>query len=218
VAGVGGPDEVGLTTGEWAVLGLLASGPIHGFALAKKLQADGALGRVWSLRAPLVYRALQSLVLKRLATVSGEERSELGPQRRLFEITGAGRARLDRWLEQPVRHTRDVRSQLMLKLALGSLLQRDMTALVAAQKKQLLPQLGGLERQVADADGFARDLAIWRVEAVRGVLRFLDRVEEPDQGPAPEGSSPGESARESSAGERRRRHSSKSASVRSLGG
>ncbi|MFZ0218421.1 MAG: PadR family transcriptional regulator [Candidatus Dormiibacterota bacterium] len=167
---------VGLTTGEWAVLGLLEAGPVHGFALTKQLQHDGPLGRVWSLRTPLVYRALGNLVTKRLAAVQGEERSELGPQRRLFAITEEGRARLDAWLEEPVRHTRDVRSQLMLKLALAEQLARDRTRLLAAQKAQLLPQLEGLEAQVDGAAGFDRDLAIWRVEAVRSVLRFLDQV------------------------------------------
>ncbi|MGH7922850.1 MAG: PadR family transcriptional regulator [Candidatus Dormibacteraceae bacterium] len=164
------------TTGEWAVLGLLAMGPAHGFALAKRLQPDGTLGRVWSLRTPLVYRAIQNLVLKGLAEPRGEERSELGPQRRLMAITDRGQALLDRWLVEPVGHTREVRSALMLKLALSEQLGRGAGPLLAAQHLRLRPQAEGLERQLVGAEGFDRVLVLWRLEAVRSVLRFLEQA------------------------------------------
>ncbi|MBO0709474.1 MAG: PadR family transcriptional regulator [Candidatus Dormibacteraeota bacterium] len=164
------------TTGEWAVLGLLAEGPAHGFALAKQLQPDGSVGRVWSLRTPLVYRAIQNLTQKGLVEVQGEERSDIGPQRRLVAITERGRALVEDWLRQPVAHTRDVRSALMLKLALADHLGRDARPLLQAQRERLRPQLEGLEQRLQEAEGFDRVLVLWRVEAVRSVLRFLDEV------------------------------------------
>lgn len=164
------------TTGEWAVLGLLAQGPAHGFALAKQLQPDGSVGRVWSLRTPLVYRAIQNLTQKGLVEVQGEERSDLGPQRRLVAITPRGSELVEAWLEQPVAHTRDVRSALMLKLALADHLGRDARPLLRAQRERLRPQLESLEQRLAGAEGFDRVLVLWRVEAVRSVLRFLDEV------------------------------------------
>jgi DNA-binding PadR family transcriptional regulator len=164
------------TTGEWAVLGLLAEAPAHGFALAKQLQPDGAVGRVWSLRTPLVYRAIQNLTQKGLVEIQGEERSEVGPQRRLIAITARGRELVEAWLEEPVAHTRDVRSALMLKLALADHLGRDSGPLLRAQRKRLEPQLDGLEQRLVKAEGFDRVLVLWRVEAVRSVLRFLDQM------------------------------------------
>lgn len=164
------------TTGEWAVLGLLAEGPAHGFALAKHLQPDGSVGRVWSLRTPLVYRAIQNLTQKGLVEIQGEERSEVGPQRRLIAITRRGRDLVEGWLEEPVAHTRDVRSALMLKLALADYLGRDTGQLLRAQRERLKPQLEGLEHRLVKAQGFDRVLVLWRVEAVRSVLRFLDEV------------------------------------------
>lgn len=158
------------------MLGLLAEGPAHGFALAKQLQPDGSVGRVWSLRTPLVYRAIQNLTQKGLVEIQGEERSEVGPQRRLVAITERGRDLVETWLARPVDHTRDVRSALMLKLALADHLGRDVGPLLAAQRVRLLPQLEGLEQRLAVAEGFDRVLMLWRVEAVRSVLRFLDEV------------------------------------------
>jgi len=168
--------QVPPTTGEWAVLGLLAEGPAHGFALAKQLQPDEALGRVWSLRTPLVYRAIQNLTQKGLVEIQGEERSEVGPQRRLIAVTDRGRELVEAWLQQPVAHTRDVRSALMLKLALADHLGRDTGALLRAQRERFGPQLEGLEQRLEGAEGFDRVLVLWRVEAVRSVLRFLDEV------------------------------------------
>lgn len=164
------------TTGEWAVLGLLAEGPAHGFALAKQLQPDGSVGRVWSLRTPLVYRAIQNLTQKGLVEIQGEERSDLGPQRRLIAITDEGRQLIDAWLNEPVAHTRDVRSALMLKLALADHLGRDTGPLLQAQRERLQPQLEGLEQRLTGAEGFDRVLILWRVQAVRSVLRFLAEV------------------------------------------
>ena len=50
-----------LSPGEWAVLALLNERPTHGFALARALAPGGEIGRVWSFRRPLVYRALETL-------------------------------------------------------------------------------------------------------------------------------------------------------------
>src|SRR5215471_10400513 len=83
-----------LSPGEWAVLGLIAEQPRHGFAVRKALGPDGEIGRVWSLPGPLVYRALTTLQARGLAEVVGAERSDVGPQRTLVSATPAGREAL----------------------------------------------------------------------------------------------------------------------------
>jgi DNA-binding PadR family transcriptional regulator len=50
-----------LSADEWAVLALLAEQPSHGFAIARALEREGPVGRVWSVTHPLVYRALERL-------------------------------------------------------------------------------------------------------------------------------------------------------------
>jgi PadR family transcriptional regulator AphA len=168
--------EVTLSAGEWAVLGLIAEEPRHGFAVRKALGPGGEVGRVWSLPGPLVYRALGTLQAKGLAAVIGAERSELGPQRRLIGATPAGRELLRAWLRQPVRHLRDFRSLFMLKLALIDRAGEAPGPLLAAQRQQVEPIVAALEEQARRGAGFDRTLATWRLESARAALRFLDRL------------------------------------------
>ena len=46
---------------EWVVLALVAEGTTHGFDVARVLDDGGDLGRIWTVKRPLVYRALDSL-------------------------------------------------------------------------------------------------------------------------------------------------------------
>ena len=68
-----------LTAGEWAVLALLDEQSTHGFALARALEPDGDVGRVWSVRRPLVYRALETLERKGLVAPVETLPSPRGP-------------------------------------------------------------------------------------------------------------------------------------------
>ena len=54
-----------LSPTEHAVLGVLAEAPTHGFAIAKDLAPGTSVGRVLTVRRPLVYRALDRLVAAR---------------------------------------------------------------------------------------------------------------------------------------------------------
>ena len=83
-----------LTAGEWAILALLDEEPAHGFALARAMATGGEVGRVWDMRRPLVYRALEMLQRLALITPVATLRRESGPQRTIFEPTTEGRRRL----------------------------------------------------------------------------------------------------------------------------
>jgi PadR family transcriptional regulator AphA len=168
-----------LSPGEWAVLGLVAEQPRHGFALRKALAPDGEVGRVWSLPGPLVYRALTTLQAKGLVEVVGAERSDVGPQRTLLTPTPAGRRELGAWLWEPVDHLRDFRSLFMLKLALLDRAHLDPAPLLDAQRDRLAPLLAALEERTAVGAGFDRALATWRLESARAAVRFLDAISNP---------------------------------------
>jgi DNA-binding PadR family transcriptional regulator len=105
-----------LTAGEWAVLALLAESPTHGFAIARAMAPDGEVGHVWSVRRPLVYRAIETLTRMGLVRPAGTVPSRSGPRRTVLEATPDGKRAVTRWLRQPVGHVRDARSLLMLKL------------------------------------------------------------------------------------------------------
>jgi DNA-binding PadR family transcriptional regulator len=165
-----------LSCGEWAVLGLVTEQPRHGFALARLMAPAGEIGQVWALPKPLVYRALTTLQERGLVAAAGEEPGERGPHRTLQSATGAGAEALRAWLATPVDHLREVRSLLLLKLALLARTGGDVTPLLAAQRERLGPLLAALETRVAAAEAFDHTMLVWRLESARAALRFIDSV------------------------------------------
>jgi DNA-binding PadR family transcriptional regulator len=165
-----------LSSGEWAILGLVTEQPRHGFALARLMAPGGEIGQVWALPKPLVYRALSTLQERGLVAAAGEEPGERGPHRTLLSATGAGAETLRAWLDTPVDHLREVRSLLMLKLALLARTGGDVAPLLTAQRERLGPLLAALEARVAAAEAFEHTLLVWRLESARAALRFIDAV------------------------------------------
>jgi PadR family transcriptional regulator AphA len=163
-----------LSPAAWAVLGVVAEGPTHGFALAQILAADGALGQVWTLPRPMVYRELSKLVALGLVAERATEHSHRGPARTIVAVTPAGRRTVKDWLAAPVDHVRDVRSSLLLKLALLQRAGVDPRPLLRAQQQRLGPQLAGLEQLRDRAVGFERLLGQWRLASSQATLQFLD--------------------------------------------
>lgn len=168
--------DADLLPGEWAVLGALVQMPAHGFAVARTLTASGWLGRVWLMSRPRVYRAIDDLAARALIAPTGTAPSDRGPRRTLYEATAGGRARLDEWLGTPVEHVRDIRSDLLLKLAI--LDQRGLTAdsLLEAQREQLVPVLERLESAITTASGFEAVMVRYRLESTRSAIRFIGEV------------------------------------------
>jgi DNA-binding PadR family transcriptional regulator len=168
------PDE--LTTGEWAVLGLVDEGPTHGFAVARALEPGGEVGQVWSMRRPLVYRTLDVLSDRELTRTAGTEASTAGPQRTLVEVTPDGGRRVAEWLVAPVEHVRDARSELLLKLLFLDRRGLAPDALLDAQRDRFREQERELRSRLDEAEGFTRTLALWRVENTAAAVRFVDAL------------------------------------------
>lgn len=168
--------EPDLSVTDWVVLGVVGEGTTHGFAVARQLAVDGPLGRVWTVHRPIVYRSLDHLeqvgLIERTAAVPGA-----GPRKTPVRITRAGRRRLHRWLDRPVPHVRDVRSQLLLKLALLDRAGRDHAVLVREQRAVVDAVVARLRVATRAADGFDAVVLRWRIESARAVLRFLDALE-----------------------------------------
>lgn len=164
----------GLLLGEWACLGILAEHPAHGFAVARRLEPGGDVGRVWSLSRPLTYRALDTLVARGAAEVVGSEPGIAGGPRTLLAPSADGRRALVDWLAQPVEHLRDVRGELLLKLLLCDLAGVDRRPLVDAQLAMVVP----LARKLAGAARHAPTdpVLAWRRESSRAVVRFLEHL------------------------------------------
>ncbi|MGH9129394.1 MAG: PadR family transcriptional regulator [Acidimicrobiales bacterium] len=167
--------EISLT--ECLVLALVAEGPTHGFAVARLTADDGPVGRVYRVPRPLVYRAIDRLALAGLVEAVRVEPGNRGPQRTLFTVTEEGQLLVDDWLSSPVRHARDVRTELLMKLALLDRLGADAGPLLAAQHEALGPIVEALAQQQQLARGFDRTLAAWRHECTASALRFVEEMQ-----------------------------------------
>jgi DNA-binding PadR family transcriptional regulator len=165
-----------LSLAEWLVLCLVCEAPSHGFALARTLSEDGELGTIWRVPKPVIYRALQRLEDAGLVATVELQPSNAGPVRSLVDATDTGREAAAGWLAQPARHNRDVRSELLAKLALLDRTGADPAELLAAQRAQLEPVAEALHRKLARTTGFDRTIVLWRWEMVAATLRFLDEA------------------------------------------
>jgi DNA-binding PadR family transcriptional regulator len=153
---------------EWAVLGLLGERSAHGFALARELGTAAPLGRILTVRRPLVYRALDRLEGAGWCAPVQTEPGDAGPDRTVYRITSKGRQALNRWLDQPVAHIRDLRIEFLLKVGLNRRASRGIDDLVSRQQEALETTLAALTRgRVND------EVALWRRHNARAAVAFL---------------------------------------------
>ena len=125
---------------------------------------------------PVIYRAARRLEHLGLITVSQKQPSKRGAAFAQLQATAAGRQAAGRWLREPAGRPRDIRSELLVKLALLDRAGVDPRDLLGAQRGQLAPVAAALASQMRTATGYEHVLTVWRHESVSGTLRFLDAL------------------------------------------
>jgi PadR family transcriptional regulator AphA len=152
-------------------LALVVEAPTHGWALVRALAPDADIGRIWSVTRPLVYRALDGLVADGLVVRAASAPGQ-GPERAILRATPRGRRVVTVWLDEPVAHLRDVRTALLVKLALRARRGLSSESLLLAQREAFAPVIRTLGRR-----GRADDpVVLWRRETARAVDRFLQEA------------------------------------------
>jgi len=164
-----------LSLAEWTVLALLREQPAHGFAIAQLTAPGGDLGRIWRIPRPVVYRSLGRLVEAGLIMPESVEPGQ-GPQRTIYAVTAQGHREAENWLGTPVEHVRDIRSYLLIKLALLYRAGWDPAGLLQRQRAVLDPIAHAIDAQRAELDGFDAVLLAWRRASAVAALGFLDDV------------------------------------------
>jgi DNA-binding PadR family transcriptional regulator len=100
---------------RFALLGLLLDKPAHGYDLSRNFAPTSALGDIIRLSPSHLYALLTRL--ERDGLIAGEvQDAGKHPQRRVYRLTGAGRGAVQRWVDEPVSHPRDMRIDFPLKL------------------------------------------------------------------------------------------------------
>jgi DNA-binding PadR family transcriptional regulator len=169
-----GHGERPLRMSDWLVLCVVCERPTHGFAIAQLFSREGSLGQVWQVSRNAVYPAMQRLEKLGLVQLAGEQHTSQGPARSLVKATPAGQAAAGEWLRTPVTHGRDVRSKLLMKLALLDRAGADPCELLRKQRAEFGPLAAALADQVPATAGIERTLVLWRHKAMSATMQFLD--------------------------------------------
>jgi len=164
-----------LSLPEWTVLTVVSERPTHGFAIAQLTAPHGELGRIWHIPRPVIYRAIGRLLDLGLLTPGAVE-SGRGPQRTLYSATPRGQEAVRHWLDTPVEHVREVRSHLLLKLALLDRAGGDPTGLLERQKATLEPIAQAINAENPTSQGFDATLLAWRRATAAAAMSFLEEV------------------------------------------
>jgi DNA-binding PadR family transcriptional regulator len=153
------------------LLGLLESGPQHGYGL--KRSYDTYFGRDRALDYGQVYSTLSRLLRDGLVTEDGVEAGS-GPSRKRYAITAAGVTDVQRWLGTPEAPALYLQNTLYAKVVLALLSGRPAGEVLDAQRAAHLAEMRALTARKRDGDltdQLICDHALFHLEAD---LRWLE--------------------------------------------
>lgn len=115
---------------RYAILGILSLGRYSGYDLSKRFA--GSIGFFWSAKHSQIYPELAKLAAEGLVTFEAVEQDSK-PNKKIYAITGAGRASLRDWLVSPVEPS-SFKNPLLLRAFCAS--QMDPDDLVAQLEEE----------------------------------------------------------------------------------
>ncbi|MGW3243814.1 PadR family transcriptional regulator [Streptomyces sp. NPDC001070] len=153
------------------LLGLLESGPRHGYDLKRAF--DERFGHDRPLHYGQVYSTMSRLLKNGLVEVEAIEPGE-GPERKRYAITEAGVTDVVQWLASPEKPEPYLQSTLYTKVVLALLTHRDAAEILDMQRAEhlrLMRELTARKRTGDLADQLICDHALFHLEAD---LRWLE--------------------------------------------
>ena len=134
---------------EFALLGLLALRPAHGYELHQQLLTN--LGHVWHVSQSQVYNILTRLEAQGFITGVMREQAKL-PARRQFRLTAAGRRRFETWLNQPTGSSvRMIRVEFITRLYFAYARSKQLAGdMIEAQVAEMQAGLEHLQQMLAE--------------------------------------------------------------------
>jgi len=159
---------------EYALLGVLMSGPKHGYEILQLLETW--LGPAWSVSTSQLYVLLKRLE-KEGSVNSTLQTQDTRPSKRVFSLRPTAEKKFLDWLKSPTEHVRDLRIEFLAKLFFfRNLGLEGGDALVSAQIA-LLKQVkeGLMAKRRTERDDYKRLVYGFRVSTLAGWLNWLKR-------------------------------------------
>ena len=160
---------------RYPFLALLADAPAHGYEL--KLALEQRFGSVLPpLNAGQVYTTLARL--ERDGRVKGSDVPDDTRQKRVYELTPAGREALEEWVATPTTGTR-LRDEFFMKLVLAGLTGvADPRSLIERQRREYLQALRDLAVAAPNGNAVSSLLVEGAALHLEADLKWLDLCEE----------------------------------------
>lgn len=146
-------------TVKFAILGILADQPRHGYEL--KQIFEERVGEIWPLNYGQIYSTLERLHKEGLVDLEQIEQSDK-PDKKIYAITAAGRAEFEAWRRSPIKlEPRALRDELFLRLVFISPSEVDyILRLIQQQQTVYLSHMMQItNRKVEIEDRLRRQLA-----------------------------------------------------------
>lgn len=168
---------------EHSLLGLLATSGaegVHGYDLARQY-THGALGEIIRLESGMLYHHLKKLDRYGMITTQVVRQADR-PDRQLHALTDHGREQLESWLRAPVRATREIRLDFLLKLFFTRRLVPSHLNTLIEQQRTVLAELSDslktqMQEPVATGDALERRMVLRLRLAQNGAaLDWLDSL------------------------------------------
>jgi len=155
-------------------LGLLERGPQHGYGM--KAVYDSWFGSAKPLKSGQIYSTLGRLERDGLVAV-GDAESGLGPDRKMYVITGGGVEELESWISTPQPPEATTLGPIYAKVVVALITGRSATSILASQRAVHLARMRELRSSL---DGsFESQLAVdYLVAHLQADLEWIDQAGE----------------------------------------
>jgi PadR family transcriptional regulator, regulatory protein AphA len=172
------PSRGGNLSPEFAILGFLFSGPLHGYDLHQRFRAD--LGHVWHVSQSQLYAILKRLEGQGALSAHVIHQQEL-PDRRVLRMTASGRRRFLAWLELEVSsNARSIRLEFLTRLYFVRRFRPEKSQQVYdAQREEVEGRTQHLKNTLAavpDDQVFNRLSLDLRIKQMQLIIRWLDDI------------------------------------------
>jgi PadR family transcriptional regulator, regulatory protein AphA len=164
------------TAVTWAALGLLAARPRSGYDL--KQAVDRTIRHFWAASYGQIYPELKRLEDQGL--VRGRHEPSGGRARTVYELTEAGTAALERWLQADAGPSYELRDEGMLKLFFSdSLPERriDIVRAMRAREERALTHLRSIEPHASQGPAGSYLTLQMGIELTESAIRWCEATE-----------------------------------------
>ncbi|MDQ2684001.1 MAG: PadR family transcriptional regulator [Chloroflexota bacterium] len=166
---------------EHALLGLLAQAESsrHGYDLAREFAPGSELGEVIRLEPGMLYHHLKKLERDGWV-LSRQEVVDRRPARSVYSLTASGQAELERWMTEPVGHTREIRLEFLVKLYLALKTDPELARRLISEQIATLEEIEAERLATAPGEDFSSAVRALRVAQTRTALDWLRSLKVPD--------------------------------------